>query len=116
MQWETHRSTVAWLGLGSPVETVPEKFGIWVMLGDGRRVGPQWTLIQIILGLVRELGYVKRAGWCKQGEFTNNNNKKALSHSTRNSGMPLLGQQKGRKSESNSHSGYLIKGWNNDEG
>ena len=59
MQWETHSRGhyTAWTVVTG--STVPEKLGSRETPGDGRRVGPQLTITQRVLGLVRELGCVK---------------------------------------------------------
>ena len=59
MKWETHRGGVHLLGLWTPARSLPEKLGNWAIAGEGRRVGPCWTLTQIVSRTVRKLSCVK---------------------------------------------------------
>ena len=47
------------LGLWTPTRSLPKNLECLAIPGDGRRVGPGWTLIQIVYRLVRKLGCVK---------------------------------------------------------
>ena len=64
---KTHRGGVFSLEQWSLAGTVPEKLRSQVTPGAGRSVGTQQTLIQIVLGLVRELGCVRSHVLVKNG-------------------------------------------------
>ena len=59
MKWETHKGSIYLLGLWTLARSLPEKMGNQATPGEGRRVGPCWTLTQIVSRLVRKLGCVK---------------------------------------------------------
>ena len=58
-KWETHRGSIHPLGLWMQARSLPEKLKTQATPGEGRRVGPCWTLTQIVSRLVRKLGCVK---------------------------------------------------------
>ena len=60
-KWWTHRDGVHQLRLWMLAGSLPEKLGRRVIRGEERRVGPCWTLTQIVSGLVEKLGCVR--GW-----------------------------------------------------
>ena len=83
-KWETHRGRTHPLGLWIPT---PEKLGCQATPGERRRVGPCWTLTQIVSSLVGKLDYMKSQALVKnhglkQQDFTQ---KRALSRCLRNS-------------------------------
>ena len=102
MQWETQRGSVPLLGLWSPAGTVPEKLRSQVIPGDGRRIGPWWTLTQVVSRLGRELGCMKSQGLVKNSRQQTRGiclkkKKKALSLCLRNSHAAMPGQRRGRR-------------------
>ena len=58
-KWETHRGGIYLLGLWMLARSLPEKLGCQTTPGEGRRVGPCWTLTRRVSRLVRKLGCVK---------------------------------------------------------
>ena len=58
-KWETHRGSIHPLGLWMQARSLPEKLKTQATPGEGRRVGPCWTLTRRVSRLVRKLGCVK---------------------------------------------------------